>query len=227
MTKVEGMTKSECRADSTQWFRHLAFGLNSSFVIRASSFPILPLAIGRHLSHNRAEMSGIFFDIPSVRFLRRFRFLEPMRQIFAASLLRWLSAPACASSEVHFRHTEAEFPSASQSACEKFDWTLDDSRAADGVPSLFGALRSFNNWTKPKNQHELLFIRKTLTPLARWGPTQQRKSRTLWRPAGSGKDAKKDILETGCRIFRERRGEKENRSAAAQRHTAFATGAQA
>jgi len=183
----------------------------------------IPLAISRHLSHNRAEMSGIFFDLPSVRFLRRFRFLEAMRQIFAASLLRWLSAPACGSRQVYFRHTEAEFPLASQK--RKFEWTLDDSRAADGVPSLFGALRPFNNWTKPKNQHELLFIRNTLTPLARWGPTQ-RKSRTLSGPAGSGKDAKKDILATGCRIFRKRRGEKENRTGT-QWYAAFATDAQA
>ena len=168
-------------------------------------------------------MSGIFFDIPNVRFLRRFRFLEGMRQLFVASLLRWLSAPACGSRQGHFRHTEAEFPLASQR--RKFDWTLDNSRAADGVPSLFGALRPFNNWTKPKNQHELLFIRKTLTPPARWGPTQ-RKSGTLSGPAGSGEDAKKDILATGCRIFRRRRGEKEDHSAA-QRRAAFATCAQA
>ena len=169
-------------------------------------------------------MSGIFFDIPSVRFLRRFRFLEAMRQIFVASLLRWLSAPACGSRQGHFRHTEAEFPSASQR--RKFDWTLGDSRAADGVPSRFGALRPFNNWTKPKNQHELLFIRKTLTPPARWGPTQQRKLRTLWRPAGTSKDAEKDILATRCRIFRKRRGEKEDRTGT-QWYAAFATDAQA
>jgi hypothetical protein len=169
-------------------------------------------------------MSGIFFDLPSVRFLRRFRFFEAMRQMVAASLRRWLSAPACASRQVHFRQTEAEFPLASHG--RKFDWTLDDSRAADGVPSFFGALRPFNNWTKPKNQHELLFIRKTLTPLGRWGPTQQRKSRTLSGPAGSGKDPKKDILAKGCRIFRKRRGEKEDRRST-QWHAAFATGAQA
>src|SRR5438093_13163488 len=169
-------------------------------------------------------MSGIFFDLPSVRFQRRFRFLEPMLQMVAVSLLRWLSAPAYALSQVHCRHDEAEFPLASQR--RKFDWTLDDSRAADGVPSLFGALRPFNNWTKPKNQHELLFIRKTLTPPARWGPTQ-RKSRTLSGPAGGGEDAKKDILATGCRIFRKRRGDEENRNAAAQWRAAFATGAQA
>src|SRR5437762_3452377 len=168
-------------------------------------------------------MSGIFFDLPSVRFLRRFRVLEPMLQTIAAILFRCVSAPGFASRRVHFRHDEAEFPLASQR--RKFDWTLDDSRAADGVPNLFGALRHFNNWTKPKNQHELLFIRKTLTPLARWGPTQ-RKSRTISRSAGSSEDAEKDILATGCRILRKRRGEKENRSTAAQWCAAVANGAQ-
>ena len=212
MTNDERMTKSECRAN-----------LRSGFIICHSRF--LPLAISRYLSHNRAEMSGTFFDIPNVRLLRRFRFLEAIRQVFVASLLRWLSAPACGSRQGHFRHTEAEFPSASHR--RKFDWALDDTRATDGVPSLFGALCPFNNWTKPKNQHELLFIRKTLTPPARWGPTQQRKSRTLSGPARSSEDAEKDILATGCRIFRKRRGEKENHSAAAQRCTAFATDAQA
>src|SRR5881397_3832188 len=150
---------------------------------------------------------------PSVRFLRRFRFLELMLQTVAASLFRCLSTPARALRQVHFRHDEAEFPLASQSVSKKFDWTLDDSRAADGVPNLFGALRPFNNWTKIKDQHELLFIRKTLTPLARWGTTQ-RKSRTISRPAGSSEDAEKNILATGCRIFWKRRGEKESRSAA-------------
>ena len=169
-------------------------------------------------------MSGIFFDLPSVRFLRRFRFLELMLQTVAASLFRCLSAPARAVRQVHFRHDEAEFPLASQSVSKKFDWTLDDSRAADGVPNLFGALRPFNNWTKLKDHHELLFIRKTLTPLARWGPTQ-RKSRTISRPAGSSEDAEKNILATGCRIFWKRRGEKESRSA--QWYAAFATSAQA
>jgi len=171
-------------------------------------------------------MSGIFFDLPSVRFLRRFRFLEPMLQTVAGSLFRCLSAPARALREVHFRHDEAEFPLASQSACKKFDWTLDDSRAADGVPNLFGALRPFNNWTKIKDQHELLFIRKRLTSLARWGPTE-RKSRTLSRPPGCSEDAEKDILATGCRIFRKRQGEKKDRAPAAQWCAAFATSAKA
>src|SRR5256886_17339658 len=170
-------------------------------------------------------MSGIFFDLPSVRFLRRFRFLELMLQTVAASLFRCLSTPARALRQVHFRHDEAEFPLASQSVSKKFDWTLDDSRAADGVPNLFGALRPFNNWTKIKDQHELLFIRKTLTPLARWGPTQ-RKSRTISRPAGSSEDAEKDILATGCRILRKRRGGKEKQDPPAQKGAGHRTGAE-
>src|SRR2546427_5406444 len=167
-------------------------------------------------------MSGIFFDLPSVRFLRRFRFLELMLQTVAASLFRCLSAPARALRQVHFRHDEAEFPLASQSVSKKFDWTLDDSRAADGVPNLFGALRPFNNWIKTKDQHELLFIRKTLTPPARWGPTQ-RKSRTISRPAGRSEDAEKDIMATSCRILRKRREGKEKPSKAALERASNAT----
>lgn len=172
-------------------------------------------------------MSGIFFDLPSVRFLQRFRFLEPMLQTFAALLFRSLSAPACALRQVHSRYDEAEFPSASQSAWNEFDSALDESRATDGVPSLFGALRPFDNWKTVKDQHELLFIRKTPTPPARWGPTQ-RKSGTLSGTTGTGEDAEKDLLAARCRIFRKRRREKESAGTTAQWHAAIiATCAQA
>jgi hypothetical protein len=170
-------------------------------------------------------MSGIIFDIPSVRLLRRFRLLERVLQTIAAPLVRWLSAPVYASRRVYFRHDEAEFPSASQSACKQFEWTLDDSRAADGVLNVFGALRHFDNWTQLKDQHELLFIRKTLTPPARWGPTQ-REQRTVYGPAGSSKNAEKNILAAGCGLFRKRRGKDENRRATAQWLAALATRAQ-
>src|SRR5436309_5939935 len=171
-------------------------------------------------------MSGIFFDLPSVRFLQRFRFLELMLQTFAASLFRSLSAPVCALRQVHSRYDKAEFPSASQSACNKVDSALGESRATDGVPSLFGALRPFDNWKTVKDQHELLFIRKTPTPLARWGP-RQRKSRTLSGTTGTGKDAEKDVLAACYRIFRKRRREKENGDTTAQWRAAIATCAQA
>ena len=156
-------------------------------------------------------MSGIF-DLPSVRFLQRFRFLELMLQTFAASLFRSLIAPACALRRVHSRYDEAEFPSASSrdgGTCDKFDSTLDESRATDGVPTLFGALRPFDNWKTVKDQHELLFIRKTPAPPARWGPTQ-RKSRTRSGSTATREDAEKNVLAAGCRIFRKRWREKES-----------------
>ena len=170
-------------------------------------------------------MSGIF-DLPSVRFLQRFRFLELKLQTFAASLFRSLSVPGCALRQVHSRYDEAEFPSASQNAWNEFDSALDESRATDGVPSLFGALRPFDNWKTVKDQHELLFIRKTLTPPARWGPTQ-RKSGTLSGPPGTDEDAEKDVLAARCRIFRKQRREKESGGTTAQWRAAVATCAQA
>src|SRR5215469_3092501 len=169
-------------------------------------------------------MSGISFDLPSVRFLQRSRVLQLMLQTFAALLFRSLSVPACALRRGHSRYDEAEFPSASRSACNKFDSALDESRATDGVPTLFGALRPLDNWKRVMDQHELLFIRKTPTPLARWGPTQ-RKSRTLSGTTGTGKDAEKDVLAAGCRIFRKRRREKEGAGPTAQWRAAIATGA--
>lgn len=173
-------------------------------------------------------MSGIFFDLPSVRFLQRFRLLELMLQTFAASLFRSLSAPACALRQVFSRYNEAEFPSASQSAWNEFDSALDESRATDGVPSLFGALRPYDNWKTVKDQHELLFIGKTPTPPARCGSTQQRKPGTLSRATGTAEDTDKDLLAASSRIFRKRRREKESAATTAQwRATIIAICAQA
>src|SRR5262245_28708584 len=165
-------------------------------------------------------MSGIF-DLPSVRFPQRFRFLELMLQTFVASLFRSLSVPARSLRRAHSRYDEAEFPSASQSAWNEFDSALDESRATDGVPSFFGALRPFDNWKTVKDQHELLFIRKTPTPRPRWGPTQ-RKSGTLSGTPGTGEDAEKNVLAAGCRIFRQRRREKESAGTTAQWRAAIA-----
>jgi hypothetical protein len=171
-------------------------------------------------------MSGIFFDLPSVRFLRRFRFLRLMLKTLTASLFRWLSRPAYAPGRVHSRYNEVEFPSASRSACNKFDSALDESRATDGVPSLFGALRPLDNWKTIKDQHELLFIGKTLTPPPRWRATQ-RKSGTFSGAAGTSKATEEDVLAKGSRIFRQWWREKEIGCATAQRRTAFTTRAQA
>ena len=153
------------------------------------------------------EMSGIFFDLPSPRLLRRFRIFETRVRTVASSLLRCLRAPACDSRQVHFRLNEVEFPAASQSACKLFEWTLGDSRAADRAS--IDALRPFNNWVKLKNQHELLFIWETLPPFARRGPPQGLRP-ALAGSAGESETSKKDILAAGGGIFRRRHRGEEN-----------------
>ena len=165
------------------------------------------------------EMSGIFFDLPSPRLLRRFRFFETRMRTFASSLLRWLRTSACDSRQVHFRLNEVEFPAASQSACKLFEWILGDSRAADCAS--IDALRPFNNWIKLRNQHELLFIWETLAPSAR-RRAPQGQPRTLSGSAGESETSKNDILAAGGRIFRRRHRHKENCAGRAQRCPAFA-----
>src|SRR5215472_11749396 len=166
-------------------------------------------------------MSGIFFDLPSVRFVRRFRFFETMMRTFASSLGRWLNAPACRLRQVYFRHDEAEFLAASQSAGKQVEWSLADSRAANGVLSVFGTLRLSNNWVKLKDYYELLFIWETLAPAAR-GIATQRWPRTFSGAAAArSQSAEKDILAAGGRIFWKRRGRKENSSHRSKRYKAF------
>jgi hypothetical protein len=164
-------------------------------------------------------MSGFLFGLPSLRFLRRFRFFDTKVRTFAPWLLRWLSAPARGLRQVESRLDEAEFPTASQSACKLFEWTLDDWRAADGAS--LDALRQFNNWMKPKDKHELLFKWETLAPFTRRLQTQGQRAPA---PAkGRSEDAKKDILAANRRFFWKWHNEG---SGGAQWRAAFATGTQ-
>jgi len=164
-------------------------------------------------------MSGIFFDLPSLRFLRRFRFFETVMRTFASWLLRWMSALACDSRQMHFRLKEAEFPVASQGAYKLFEWTLSDSHAADGAS--IDALRPFKNWVKLKDQHELLFIWETLAPSAQRFPTQGQ--RPLAPSARRSQSSKADILAAGNGIFWKRQRRNENSNGGAERHRAFAS----
>src|SRR4029453_10202462 len=165
-------------------------------------------------------MSGFLFGFPSLRFLRRFRFFDTTVRSFAPWLLRCLSPQARRLRQVQSRLDEAEFPTASQSAL--FEWALDDWRAADGVPNAFGTLRPYNNWTKRKDQHELLFNWETLASFARRLPPPAQRPRAS--SAGRSENAKKDVLATGCRIFWKRHNKVRNRRA--QWRAAFATGTQ-
>src|SRR5882757_9511694 len=161
-------------------------------------------------------MSGFLFGFPSLRFLRRFRFFDTTVRSFAPWLLRWLSSQARTLRQVQSRLDEAEFPTASQSAL--FEWALDDWRAADGVPNAFGTLHPYNNWTKRKDQHELLFNWETLAPFAWRFPTPRQWSRASSARRSEG--AKKDILAADCRIFW--KWHNEARSNPAQWRAAFA-----
>jgi hypothetical protein len=161
----------------------------------------------------------MLFILPSLGFLPRFRFFQTTAQGFAPWLVRRLSPRTCGSRE-DSRLDEAEFPTASQSACKVFEWTLDDWRAADGAS--IDALRPFNNWIKPKDQHELLFYGETLASFARRLPTQEQWERAS--SAGRNENAKTDILAADRRIFWKWRNE--SRSAITQRRSAFPIGTQ-
>src|SRR4030095_1054228 len=133
-------------------------------------------------------MAGFLFGFPSLRFPRRFRFFDTTVRPFAPWLLRWLTARARGLRQVQSRLDEAEFPTASQSAL--FEWALNYWRAADGAS--LDALRRFNNWTKRKDQHELLFNWETLAPLARWLPNPWQRPPAA--SAGRNERAEKDKL---------------------------------
>src|SRR5262249_8491985 len=148
-------------------------------------------------------MSGFLFGFPSLRFLRRFRCFDTTVRTFAPWLLRLLSAQASGLRQVHSRLDEAEFPTVPQSACKLFEGTLDDWRAADGAS--IDALRPFNNWMQPKDQHELLFNRETLASFARRFSTQGQWAHAS--SAGRNENAKKDILAADRRIFWQRHDE--------------------
>ena len=162
----------------------------------------------------------MLFDVPSFRFARRSSFFDTMMRTFASSLRRWLITRARDSREMDSRFDEAEFPTASQSACKLFEWALDDWRAADGAS--IDALRPFNNWIKPKDQHELLFNWETLAPFARRFPTQRQ--RAYASSTSRSENAKKDILAADRRIFWKRHNESRIRNA--QWRSAFPIGAQ-
>ncbi len=85
-----------------------------------------------------------------------------MKRGSSSSQSDWLSKTGCIPRRFYFRHDEAEFPAASQTA-----WYLKGSRAADRVPNVFGALRPFNNWAIIENQHELVSTGETSAPGAR------------------------------------------------------------
>ena len=144
-----------------------------------------------------------------------------MIRTFASLPRREWSEWARGSRQVYSRPNEAEFPTASQGACNFLERTLDDWRAADGAS--LDALRPLNTWFKRKDQHELLFIRETLTSFARRFP--KKGQRPVAPLAGRSENTKKDILAAACRIFHKQ--QERNQESCAQWRAARAPAAQA
>ena len=142
-----------------------------------------------------------------------------MMRGFASSLLRWLTVTFRGS--IFFRYDEAEFPVASQTACNLVERTERGSRAADSAPS--DALRPLNNRLNIQDiQYELSFIRETPAPFAGRFSTKERSPAAPF--ARDRESAQENILAAARCTFWKRQKHKEAGHCIAQR---FATAAAA
>src|SRR5262249_20049165 len=134
-----------------------------------------------------SQMSGIWFDNPALRFLRRSSFFEKMTRTLASPLDHWLIYAERCSIRIGFRPCEAEFPAA-QIACERR--TLRGLPAADRAS--MDALRPSYNWIKLKDQHEISFFREKFAAFTRRIPTKGRRPVPL--PKRDPESASQEII---------------------------------
>ena len=71
-------------------------------------------------------------------------------------LFRWLTGADGLLARINFRYHEAEFPVATQTACQLLPGALWGSRARDRAS--IDALRPNNNWVKPEDQYDISII---------------------------------------------------------------------
>src|SRR5438876_10934203 len=93
-----------------------------------------------------------------------------MKRGFSSSRFDWLTTAGCIPRRFYFRRDEAEFPAASQTACNL--WTFRGPRATDRAS--LDALRPFNNWANTEDQNEFLSTGETPAPGARSVSTKGR-----------------------------------------------------
>jgi len=140
-----------------------------------------------------------------------------MMRGFASSLLRWLTVTVRGS--IFFRYDEAEFPAASQTACNLVERTERGSRAADSAPS--DALRPLNNRLNIQDtQYELSFIRETPAPFAGRFSTKERSPGAPF--ARDRESAQENILAAARCAFWKRQKHKEAGHCIAQRYATAA-----
>jgi hypothetical protein len=127
-----------------------------------------------------------------------------MMRSFVPSLLRWVTVTVRGS--MFFRYDEAEFPAASQTACNLLGRTERGSRAADSAPS--DALRPLNNRLNIQDiQYELSFIGETPAPFAGRFSTEGRSPGALF--ARDCESAQENILAVARHTFWKRQKHKE------------------
>jgi hypothetical protein len=148
-------------------------------------------------------MSGISFDTPAPRFLRRSSLFEKAMQVIASLMDHWLTCAGCLSKL--YRRNEAEFPAAQTANKLR---TLRGLPAADGVS--FDALRPNENSVNLKDQYEISFIREKSAAFARRFPTKGRWSLAL--SAGDPQSAsEKIVLAKNHSVFHQRKIEARRR----------------
>lgn len=144
-------------------------------------------------------------------------------RVFASSLFRWLTVAACGFTRIHFRRDEAEFPMASQSACNLLERTFRGARAEDCAS--IDALRRFNDSVNLNNQYEIAFIRETHAPFAWRFPTKGRSTLASSRRARESSQ-EKNILAASRLAFWKRKRREKTSNGLAQWLAAIAPGAQ-
>ena len=147
-------------------------------------------------------MSGISFDTPAPRFLRRSSFFRRAMQIIASLTDHWRTWTGCLLKP--YRHDEAEFPAAQTTNKLQI---LRGLPAADGA-SFFDALRPNHNWVNLKDQYEISFTRgEKSAAFARWLLS----TKGRWSFALSASDpqsaSKEVILANNHSVFLQRKKE--------------------
>lgn len=168
-------------------------------------------------------MSGIIFDTPAARFLRRSSLMAKVTRVFASLLDPWPTNAGGRLSRLHSRRHEAEFPAAQIASQLRI---LRDAPAADRASN--DALRPHNNSVNIEDQHEISFIRERLAAFARRRPTEGRQSLPV-SPPGRQSAGQEIGLAKDHGIFFERRAfdERHRSGASPQWHTPAAACAQA
>jgi hypothetical protein len=145
-------------------------------------------------------MSGIIFDTPAARFLRRSNLFQRAMLGVAFVADHWLTCAGRLSRNC--RQNEAEFPAAE---------TAKKPRILRGWPAMdcvsFDALRPHGNWVNIEDQYEISFNREKFAAFARRFPKTRRRALTPSACASEGAGKKIALAKNHSGTFRKRKNE--------------------